>query len=156
MYPCRTLHSTLVIAPTLMPTSSSVAPATPSTSTETPFWLMFVKGNITKCTGCGKRSLRRDNGKPHASPNDLCIQHKEHVLFENPYTGNFQMSKDLRNVYYHTNSSCVRTKYPQFNPQMDLKVSREIRAKLTRAHFQLLLQQFGLSFLNYAAASASN
>jgi len=148
-------YSPLVYAPTLLPSAANMAP--PSTSPNTsqqPFWLTFVKGNITKCTGCGKRNLRAETGKAHAPSNDLCLQHKEHVLFENPHTGNFQLSKDLRNVYYHANSYCVRAKYPEFNPQVEVKVSREIKAKLTTNHLHLLLQQFGLSFLNYPSSAS--
>lgn len=64
-----------------------------------PFFLTFVKGNISRCAGCGLKDLRQVDGKPHPPPNDLCVQHKEKVLFENPRSGNYQLSKDLRNVY---------------------------------------------------------
>lgn len=56
------------------------------------FWLYFVKGNISRCNGCGKRDLRGDDGRPRPPPFDLCIQHREYVLFENPRTGMHQMS----------------------------------------------------------------
>ena len=29
---------------------------------------------------------------------DIVLQHKEQVLFQNPRTGNWQMSKELRNI----------------------------------------------------------
>ena len=60
------------------------------------FYLQFVRGNISRCNGCGKRDLRGEDGKPRLPPYDLCIQHKEHVLFENPHTGTYQMSVDLK------------------------------------------------------------
>ena len=40
------------------------------------FWLYFVKENISRCNGCGKRDLRGDDGRPRPPPFDLCIQRK--------------------------------------------------------------------------------
>ena len=70
----------------------------------------FVKGNISRCSGCGQRNLRGVDGKPKQPPYDLCLQHKEYVIFENPHTGMHQLSSDLRNVYYHAFS---RVCYPE-------------------------------------------
>ena len=112
------------------------------------FWLHFVKGNISRCNGCGKRDLRGDDGRPKPPPYDLCIQHKEYVLFENPRTGMHQMSWDPRNVYYHAKRSCVTQKYGNFNPICALKIAQDVKSKLTKVHFAYLLSEFGLSFLN--------
>ena len=111
------------------------------------FWLQFVKGNILCCNGCGKRNLRGEDGKPRPPPQDLCVQHKEYVLFENPHTGKYQMSMDLRNVYYHAIMTCIRQKNPHFYPDT-IRSSNDIKAKLTGIHYSHLLSQFGLSFLN--------
>ena len=112
------------------------------------FWLQFVRGNILRCNGCGKRDLRGEDGRPKPQPYDLCIQHKEHVLFENPHTGMYQMSADLRNVYYHARLQCVTQKNVHFNPGSALKISQEVKSKLSKVHFAYLLGEFGLSFLN--------
>ena len=45
--------------------------------------------------------MRDASGKPLPSPNDLVIQHKEQVMFNNPNTGKYQLSRDYKNVYYH-------------------------------------------------------
>jgi hypothetical protein len=37
------------------------------------------------------------------------MRHREQVLFQNPYTGFFQLSKELRNVYYHPWKTCLST-----------------------------------------------
>ena len=58
-----------------------------------PFYLVFVKGNISRCAGCGKRDLRDPDGKVHLPPDDLCLQRKEFVTFENPHTGLHQKSQ---------------------------------------------------------------
>ena len=87
------------------------------------FWVHSVKGNISRCTGCAQRDLRAVNGKPHPPPHDLCLQHKEQVLFENPKTGCYQMSRDRRNVYYHAQLACVQRKFVDFRPHLHLKVS---------------------------------
>ena len=66
-----------------------------------PFWIVFVKGNISRCGGCGIRNMPTEAGTPHPAPDDICLQHKEYVMFENPHTGLMQWSHDLRNVYHH-------------------------------------------------------
>ena len=98
------------------------------------FWLQFVKGNISRCSGCGQRNLRGVDGKPKQPPHDLCLQHKEYVIFENPHTGMHQLSSDLRNVYYHASVGCVTQKYSTFNPTTHVKVSGEVRGKLSVVH----------------------
>lgn len=108
------------------------------------FFLQFVKGNISRCAGCGKRDLRGVDGKPHPPPDDLCLQHKEYVLFENPRTGAYQQSRDLRNVYYHANKMCVHPKYP--NPH--IVVSQDVKVKLLTIHINHIMCQFGLQVLN--------
>ena len=112
------------------------------------FWLHFVKGNISICNSCGKRDLHGDDGRPKPPPYDLCIQHKEYVLFENPRMGMHQISWDPRNVYYHAKQSCVTQKYGNFNPICALKIAQDVKSKLTKVHFAYLLCEFGLSFLN--------
>ena len=107
-----------------------------------------MNGNLSRCTGCGNRNLRADTGKPHPPPYDLCLQHKEYVMFENPLTGRHQLSTDLRNVYYHALKRCVILKYPNFNPSSDLKVSRVLRSLLSATHLNFIMHEFGLSVLN--------
>ena len=75
-----------------------------------PFFLSFIKGNISRCAGCGLKDLRQIDGRPHPPPGDLCLQHKENVLFENPRSGKYQLSKELRNVYYHARLFFLRYK----------------------------------------------
>ena len=109
-----------------------------------PFVLLFVKGNISKCSGCGQKDLRDSCGKPHPPPNDLCLQHKEYVIFENPNTKQKQQSRDLRNVYYHARKLCIFKKYPDLR----VIVPSDTKLKLTTAHMQHILQEFGLNILN--------
>ena len=75
-----------------------------------PFFLSFIKGNISRCAGCGLKDLRQIDGRPHPPPGDLCLQHKENVLFENPKSGKYQLSKELRNVYYYARFFFLRYK----------------------------------------------
>jgi len=93
----------------------------------TPFWVVFVKGNISRCAGCGQRNLQTTDGSPHEPPADICLQHKEYVLFENPHTGCHQMLSDLRNVYYHAFQRCVKVKVPNFDAQNDLKICTDVK-----------------------------
>lgn len=105
------------------------------------FFLLFVKGNISRCAGCGKRDLRGVDGKPHPPPDDLCLQHKEYVVFENPRTGSYQQSRDLRNVYYHVRKTCLQLKFPRPH----IIVSQDIKSRLLTIHRNHVLHQFGLS-----------
>ena len=66
-----------------------------------PFWIVPLFGNVSQCQGCSEKIMQTLDGKPLPAPDDLIVQHKEHVLFPNPKTGLFQLSHDLRNVYYH-------------------------------------------------------
>ena len=108
---------------------------------EDPFYLTFVKGNISRCTGCKMRNLRTPQGVPHQPPDDLCLQHKEFVMFENPCTGLHQLSHDLRNVYYHARKGCV-------GEQAKIIVPVDVKTKLNSVYMHDLMQEFGLNILN--------
>ena len=111
---------------------------------ETPFYLVFVKGNISKCGGCGKKDLRDLSGKPHPPPEDLCLQHKEFIMFDNPHTGLRQRSHDQRNVYYHARKACAEKNccHPK------VIIATEIRVRLSTIHMHHIMQEFGLEILN--------
>ena len=118
---------------------------THSTCQKTPFWLVFIKGNISRCAGCGQHNLRNTDGSVREPPDDICMQHKEHVIFENPHTGCHQMSSNLRNVYYHAFQRCVVRKHHDFYAPNDLKIAGEVKCKLTSIHFMHLKNEFGLA-----------
>ena len=72
----------------------------------------------------------------------IVLQHKEHVLFQNPHTGRWQMSRDLRNTYYHARLSCVATKHLDFSPG-ELQVG-DVKDSLNLYALNVLRQEFGL------------
>ena len=45
-----------------------------------------------------RENSARGDGKPLPPPDDLVVQHKEYVLLQNPKSGIFQLSRELRNV----------------------------------------------------------
>ena len=100
---------------------------------------MLVCGNISRCQGCSGKILRREGGKPLPPPDDLVVQHKEYVLFQNPRSGVFQLSHDLRNVYYHPRLSCIHGKFSSFRAGLHLRISKETLTKLTNVHKQSTL-----------------
>ena len=54
---------------------------------DSPFWVAFLFGNVSRCNGCkGKISHQIDN-KPLPPPNDLILGHKEYVIFLNHKSG---------------------------------------------------------------------
>ena len=110
------------------------------------FWVMILSGNISCCQGCSDKILRNSDGKPFPPPNDLVLQHKEQVLFNNPKTGMYQLSSDHRNVYYHARLSCVKQKFPSFNPGQHVRVNRDTFMKLTQVHKEYIFNEFGVKF----------
>jgi len=67
-----------------------------------------------------------------------------YVLFEDTHTGCHQMSSDLKNAYYHIFQRCVKAKVHDFSAQNDLKISAEVKSKLTMTHFSHLNSKFGM------------
>ena len=58
---------------------STVAQGPVQTSQADLFWVMMISGNISRCQGCSGKILRGGNGKPLPPPDNLVVQHKEHV-----------------------------------------------------------------------------
>ncbi len=103
-----------------------------------PFWVMFATPRISRCQGCLGQI------HPSAAPGDIVLQHKQQVLFQNPNTGTWQLSRDLRNTYYHVSKNCVLSKYPHFNPLQALKVSLDVRQRLHDCHLEAIAAEFGV------------
>ena len=69
---------------------------------ETPFWVTFVFGNVSCCNGCKGKIACDPNKKALPPPDDIVLQHKEYVVYQNSRTGYlYEQSKDVCNVYYH-------------------------------------------------------
>ena len=109
-------------------------------------WVMILSGNISRCQGCSGKIMRNSDGKVLPPPDDLVLQHKERVLFNNPKTGMYQLSSDHRNVYYHPRLSCVKPKFPFFNPGQHCRVNKDTFVRLTQVHKDYIFKEFGISF----------
>ena len=108
-------------------------------SVHVPFWICFAKGNISRCNGCKGRIGRLP------PPGDIVLQHKERVLFLNPNTGVYQLSRDYRNVYYHALNSCVAPHFSDFSADSHIKVDCSVQGKLVEVHVQHMLKQFNIN-----------
>ena len=110
-------------------------PLIPCAEISQPFWVVFLTGRISRCQGC--------LGQIHqgTAPWNIVLQHKQQVLFQNPNTGIWQLSKELRNTYYHVSKKCVVAKYPNF----DLKVSQTVKQCLSDNHFRIITNEFGIT-----------
>ena len=106
----------------------------PEQSVGQPFRVVFSNSRISKCQGC--------RGQIDHNSDQIVIQHKEHVLFQNPHTGRWQMSRELRNTYYHTRLACLTLKHPNFSPcEIQLGV---VEKSLDPASLHVLRTEFGL------------
>lgn len=93
---------------------------------ESPFWIAFIFGNVSRCNGCkGKLKHHQDN-TPLPPPDDLILGHKEFVIYINPKTGRFEQSWDKRNVYYHLRNTCVAPNFLDFNPLLHIKINNDV------------------------------
>ena len=108
------------------------------------FWIVFVSGNISRCQGCANKIMRNADGKPLPPPNDLVVQHKEQVMFTNPNTGKYLMSREHRNVYYHARVNCIRQKFPSFTPIQHCRINRDTFTNFTEVHKDFIAKEFGL------------
>ena len=87
----------------LATSSISPSPASTSSSVGQLFYVqLLTNSRISRCQGC-RGAIEHGLHSPH----NIVIQHKEHVLFQNPHTGNWQLSRDLRNTYYHPFLNCI-------------------------------------------------
>ena len=121
----------------LSPQSSSQVSPGSNLPVGQPFRLMFYNSRISRCQGC------RGQIQPCSSPHDVIFQHKEQVLFQNPNSGNWQLSRDLRNNYYHAKLQCLASKHPEFH-STEMTVSQDVKERLNHVHIFFLRQEFGL------------
>ena len=78
-------------------------------------------------------------------PNDLVIvQHKEQVMFTNPNTGKYQLSREHRNVYHHARVNCIRQKFPSFTPIQHCRINRDTFTMFTKVHKDFIAMEIGL------------
>ena len=145
------LATTIIAALLQQAISSTSVNANPSALTQIEynrlFWVMFISGNISRCQGCGGKIERASDGKPLPPPQDLVVQHKEQVLFQNPKTGNFQLSHDHRNVYYHPRLTCIQAKFPSFSAVHHIQAATEVITRLTALHKSYLAKEFTVQFV---------
>ena len=80
---------------------------------DTPFWLAFIFGNVSRCKG---KIARDANNKVLPPPDDIVFGHKEFVIFQNYHSGMFEQSREKRNVYYHTWKTCIAPHFSDFDP----------------------------------------
>lgn len=111
---------------------------------ESPFWVAFLFGNVSRCNGC-KGKIQRLDGKPLPPPDDLVLGHKEFVVFINPKSSRFEQSWDKRNVYYHPRKVCIAPNFLDFDPRQHIRVGSDVRARLQPEHIRYLQTEFNIA-----------
>ena len=102
-----------------------------------PYFVCFIKGNISTCYGCNNRYP-----KSPSPPNDMCLRHQEWRQFT-PQGKDMPQTK-YSNAYYHCNPVCVWHRNPEFIPSSI--VASEIEDQLSSVHKAHLTSAFGLYF----------
>ena len=114
-------------------------------TTNTPFELIDITGNIRVCAGCGFPKSRNVVDGPEdqeVSPFDqgLCVRHKENDYAPVPSRGIYLAT--FSNKHYHVNATCILGRNPHFvSDNLHITIGRE---RLTHA-----LRDFLKNRLNY-------
>ena len=95
-------------------------------------------------TGVKGKSLEAKERNLLPPPDDLVLGHKERVLYQNPHSGRFELSRDKRNVYYHPWRTCVAPYFRDFRPRVHITIHENVRSKLLPAHKSFLKTEFGI------------
>ena len=112
---------------------------------ESPFWVAFIFGNVSRCQGCKGRIARSEDKSSLPLPDDIVLGHKEHVVYQNARSGMFEQSTDKRNVYYHPWRTCVVPHFALFNADVHIHIPPTVKDKLLPQHKALLGAEFGLT-----------
>ena len=120
--------------PSMRPPPPPLYHQSPELSVGQPFRVVFSNSRISRCQGC--------RGKIDHNCDRIVLQHKEHVLFQNPHTGRWQMSQELRNTYYHARFTCLTAKHPDFTPS-EIELGA-VEGSLDLPSLNVLREEFGL------------
>ena len=138
------------LVPIASPSSAATSPVQPASQqrpqVETPFWVTFVFGNVSRCNGCKGKIARDSNKKALPPPDDIVLQHKEYVVYQNSRTGYYEQSRDVRNVYYHPWKTCIASHFADFQAIHHIKIKPEVLQKFQIEHVTHFQTEFGLQF----------
>ena len=150
---CTALSQPPPLVPIASPSSAALtatSPIQPASQqrprVETPFWVTFVFGNVSRCNGCKGKIARDPNKKALPPPDDIVLQHKEYVIYQNSRTGYYEQSRDVRNVYYHPWKTCIASHFLDFQAINHIRVKSEVLQKFQIEHFTHFQTEFGLQF----------
>ncbi len=101
-----------------------------------PFFVTFISGNISVCSGCHNRYT-----KPASAPYDLCIRHQEWREFVFP--GCSVPQKRFGNAYYHPSFGCIESRWPSVHCG-NIVLDNEVKQRLLPAHKVFLATHLGL------------
>ena len=92
-----------------------------------------------------QRKNRRGEGKALLlPPDDSVLGHKEYVVYQNLHSGNFEMSREKRNVYYHPWKACIASNFRDFSPRYHITISDHVKNNLQDVHKLFLKLEFGI------------
>lgn len=63
----------------------------------------------------GAKEGSPEDKKPLAPPDDIVFGHKEYIINQNSKSGNFEQSREERNVYYHPWRTCIAPHFCNFD-----------------------------------------
>ena len=94
---------TLQLAVSPATTGTRLAPVFPAPPS--PFYLLFLHGNIRTCAGCHRPFPKKADKTFADPPFDVAICHEEERSFTHPETK--ERMKKFGNAYYHAYMACL-------------------------------------------------
>ena len=129
---------------------SSPAPSNPFTKIHhknRPLKVCFLSDEMkaTACTQCGKEFPRRQM----VIPFDIVLFHEKKWMYPNVNNPGMKLPSSKYTIkFYCVDGSCVRTRFPYFDPTLNMETSSSVEKRLKDSHKQLLKDQLGLNLLN--------
>ena len=104
---------------------------------ETPFWVAFIFGNVSRCSACKGKLLRDENKRPLPPPDDKVLGHKEFVIFSNPRSGLLAIEGEKKRLL----RCCILPYFVDFNCQ-SIIIPENLKGKI---QVKLLYREFNLA-----------
>ena len=121
------------VVPQPSPNSNLMASQQQRPCVDTPFWLVFIFGNVSRCNGYKGRISIGEDKKPLSPPDDIVLGHKEYIIYQKPKSGNLEQSEDKRNVNYHLWRTCIAPHFCNFDATQHITIPDSVTSDCSQS-----------------------